>query len=363
MMKMRFTAALLSVGITTTTALFAQDETAPTKEATTPPAKPAAPGTPATPAAPAEPAAAPIDPAVLKTNSSYGFGYRSGRQFAQQTSRFGLQMEDIERKSFSKGFFEGFAEKDPSISEDDINAALQALGSILQEREKATAAANLEAGKKFLDENGKREGVTTTASGLQYEVLKKGEGAVYQAPAEGSPPANKQFMVNYKGTLIDGTEFDASPEGKSIPMTLQVIPGFKEALTTMPVGSKWKLFIPAGLAYGEQRRGAHIKPNSTLIFELELEDIKDAPAPPARPNFSMPPQGGQPGARPAPSRPRAQAVSPPVRVPIPPKSGEAAKEGAPRPKAVSPPVRVPIPPKEGGADKPATEDTPATENK
>jgi FKBP-type peptidyl-prolyl cis-trans isomerase len=394
MMKLRFTAALLSAGLTTTTALFAQDEAAPAKDPAAPaaatetkapakdaaaPAKDAAAtetkdpaagtasGTaaPAPPAPPAPPAAPELDPAVLKSNSSYGFGYRSGRQFAQQTSRFGLKINDIERKTFVKGFFEGFAEKDPSIKEDDINAALQALGTSLQEREKAAAAANLEVGKKFLEENGKREGVTTTESGLQYEIIKKGDGAVYQAPAAGAPPANKQFMVHYKGTLIDGTEFDASPEGQTVPMTLQVIPGFKEALTAMPVGSKWKLFIPAGLAYGEQRRSALIQPNSTLVFDLELVNIEDAPAP-AQPNFAMPPGAMPPGAMPPGARPqgarptgrpRAQAVSPPVRVPIPPKNGGDAAGGAPkRPKAVSPPVRVPVKPEGGGAEpKPAPE--------
>ena len=293
---------------------------------------PRPPPPPPPPPPPAPPAPPVLDPAVVKANSSYGFGYRSGLQFAQQTSRFGLQMTDIEREKFVEGFFQGFASEDPAIKEEEINAALQALGTVLQARDKAAAAENLEIGKKYLEENGKREGVTTTESGLQYEILKKGDGAVYQAPAEGEAPKPKQFMVHYKGTLIDGTEFDASPKGQTFPMTLQVIPGFKEALTTMPVGSKWKLFIPAGLAYGEQRRGAHIQPNSTLIFELELETIQDAPA---QPNFAMPPQGARPGAQP-PRQPRAQAVSPPVRVPLPKKDGAAES-----PKVVSPPVRIP----------------------
>jgi FKBP-type peptidyl-prolyl cis-trans isomerase len=86
-------------------------------------------------------------------------------------------------------------------------------------------------------------------------------------------------MVNYKGTLIDGKEFDASPEGEPVPMTLQVVEGFKEALTNMPVGAKWKIYLPSNLAYGEQRRSADIGPNSTLIFDLHLVKIQDAPAP------------------------------------------------------------------------------------
>ena len=331
-MKLRLTAALLTAGLTTTAGLLAQDDAAAAAKpdpAKAPATEAGAPDAATPPAAPAPPV---LDPAVIKTNSSYGFGYRSGMQFAQQTSRFGLKVEDIDREAFIKGYFEAMTNADPSIKEEDINAALQALGNQLQEREKKEAEANLAEGLKFLEENGKREGVITTESGLQYEIIKKGEGPVYQAPAEGAPPANKQFMVKYKGTLIDGTEFDASPEGQTVPMTLQVIPGFKEAITTMPVGSKWKLFIKPELAYGEQRRGPDIKPNSTLIFELELDNIQDAPAP-TQPNFSMPPQGGQPGAArpPQPQRPRPTAVSPPVRVPIPPKpegGGDTPTEGA-----------------------------------
>jgi FKBP-type peptidyl-prolyl cis-trans isomerase len=148
---------------------------------------------------------------------------------------------------------------------------------MLQTREKEKATANLEAGNKFLEENAKREGVITTPSGLQYEIINKGGDKKYVAPKEGEQD-NKQFMVNYKGTLIDGTEFDASPAGEPVPMTLQVVEGFKEALTNMPVGAKWKIYLPSKLAYGEERRSAEIAPNSALIFDLELVDIQDAPA-------------------------------------------------------------------------------------
>jgi FKBP-type peptidyl-prolyl cis-trans isomerase len=164
---------------------------------------------------------------------------------------------------------------------------------MLQEREKKLAEENLAVGAKFLETNGKREGVITTKSGLQYEVINKGGDKKYEAPKDGKED-NKQFMVNYKGTLIDGKEFDASPAGEPVPMTLQVVEGFKEALTTMPIGAKWKLFLPSKLAYGEERRSADIGPNSTLIFELELVSIEDAPAEQGMP-FPMPqaPQGGE----------------------------------------------------------------------
>ncbi len=234
----------------------------------------AQPAAPATPAAPVEAPKPAVDPAALKTDSSYFLGLSTGKQFAGH----GLSAADIDTASFVKGLLASFDAKN-AVDEEKFKATMQALGDVLQEREKTKATANLEAGKKFLAENGKRDGVTTTKSGLQYEVLAKGGAEKYVAGKEGEE-SNKQFMVNYKGSLIDGTQFDASPEGEPVAMTLGVIDGFKEALTSMPVGAKWKLFIPSELAYGEQRQGADIAPNSVLVFELELVKIQDAPAAP-----------------------------------------------------------------------------------
>jgi len=272
------------------------------------PAKPAAPATAATPAVsasagaaevpavPETPAKPVLDPAVVKTDSSYALGFRTGGSFAQQFGRFGVSVADLDTESFLKGFLAAFKGEKPGLEEDKLQAAMQALGDLLQSREKEAAAANLEKGKKFLEENGKRTGVVTNPSGLQYEVLTKGGEEKYVAPKEGATD-NKEFLVNYKGTLIDGKEFDASPAGKPVPMTLQVVPGFKEALTTMPVGAKWKLFIPSALAYGEERKSADLAPNSVLIFELELVKIQDAPPQQQMP-FQMP--GGAPGGAPMP---------------------------------------------------------------
>jgi FKBP-type peptidyl-prolyl cis-trans isomerase len=261
---------------------------------------------PATPAA-EKPAAAPaaeapkeapkpaLDPAVVKTDSSYALGLRTGGSFSQQFGRFGVTAADLDTESFLKGFMAALKGGKPDVPTEKLQAAMEALGNTLQEREKTAASANLEAGKKFLETNGKRKEVTTTKSGLQYEVLTKGGDEKYVAPKEGET-SNKQFLVNYKGTLIDGTEFDASPAGQPVAMTLQVIDGFKEALTTMPVGSKWKLFIPSELAYGEQRSSAVIAPNSVLIFELELTKIEDAPAAPEGGfPIPIPGQGGPAG--------------------------------------------------------------------
>lgn len=239
------------------------------------------------------PAKPKLDPAVMKSDSSYALGFRTGSTFSQQFGRFGVTAADIDSENFVKGFMSALKDGKPELSEDKLQAAMQALGEMLQGREKEMATANLETGKKFLEENGKRKEVTTTKSGLQYEVIAKGGAEKYVAPKEGAED-NKQFMVNYKGTLISGKEFDASPAGAPVPMTLQVVPGFKEALTTMPVGAKWKLFLPSALAYGEERRSADIGPNTVLIFELELVKIQDAPpAPAGGMPFPMPPGGGQ----------------------------------------------------------------------
>ena len=284
-MTRKFIPGALVLGLFAT-ASAQEPAAAPAKaEATTPPIE-----------VPAKPK---LDPAVIKSDSSYALGFRTGGGFAQQFGKFGVGADDLDPETFLKGFMAAIKGGKPDLEEAKLQAAMEALGEMLQGREKATAATNLEAGKKFLAENGKRAGVTTTKSGLQYEVLTKGGDEKYVAPKEGDKDAKeKQFMVNYKGTLIDGKEFDASPAGEPVPMTLQVVPGFKEALTTMPVGAKWKLFLPSELAYGEERRSAEIAPNSVLVFELELVKIQDAPAAPeGGMPFPMPQgaPGGQPG--------------------------------------------------------------------
>ena len=143
---------------------------------------------------------------------------------------------------------------------------------------------NRDAGIQFLKENAAKEGVITTASGLQYKVLVKGEGEV--------PQKTDKVLVNYEGRLVDGTVFDASAKHGDKPASFradQVIKGWTEALTMMPVGSKWQLYIPQELAYGERNMG-NIKPYSTLIFDVELVGIdKPKTAEPAKPAVSAKP--------------------------------------------------------------------------
>ena len=151
---------------------------------------------------------------------------------------------------------------------EEANAYVQSKAEAIKTKAtEAQFAENKAAGEKFLAENAKKEGVKTTSSGLQYKIIKEGNGAV--------PTDSSKVKVNYKGTLIDGTQFDSSYDRKE-PTTFranQVIKGWTEALTMMPVGSKWELYIPQELAYGSREAGT-IKPFSTLIFEVELLSIE-----------------------------------------------------------------------------------------
>ncbi|MFV0591402.1 MAG: FKBP-type peptidyl-prolyl cis-trans isomerase [Draconibacterium sp.] len=171
---------------------------------------------------------------------------------------------DMNIEAMAQAFRSSSLGEEPKIAEEDANALIQ---KFFMEENDREAQENLEAGSKFLEENGKREGVTTTESGLQYEVLTEGTGE--------KPTATDQVRVHYHGTLIDGTVFDSSvDEGEPVVFGVnRVIPGWTEALELMPVGSKWKVYIPAELAYGERGAGGDIGPNAALIFEVELLEI------------------------------------------------------------------------------------------
>lgn len=170
-------------------------------------------------------------------------------------------------------FFRGFTD---ALLSDTTVMKQQAAEEVFRAKQQLNKAAkdeklygaNREAGRKFLAENKLKEGVIVTPSGLQYKVLKQGEGAV--------PQSTDKVKVHYEGRLVDGTVFDASAKHGTEPLSFradQVIKGWTEALTMMPVGSKWQLFIPYELAYGERNSG-QIKPYSALIFDVELVDIE-----------------------------------------------------------------------------------------
>jgi len=193
---------------------------------------------------------------------SYALGLSMGNNFRAS----GIQEINVE--DFTDGVAAVFHGTKPKMSYDEAKAEIQKYFTALEEKQRAESAkmaeVNAAAGKKFLEENGKRAEVKITASGLQYEVLKAGDGE--------QPAAQDKVEVHYTGKLIDGTVFDSSVE-RGVPATFgvtQVIPGWVEALQLMNAGSKWRLYIPSQLAYGPQGAGGLIGPNATLIFDVEL---------------------------------------------------------------------------------------------
>lgn len=190
--------------------------------------------------------------------------YSLGVNMASSVKSQGL--ESIDANAVAKAFNDVFEGKDLDISEEESMSILQEFFGKLQAEKSAKAN---EAGKTYLAENAKKEGVTTTESGLQYEVIKSGKGA--------KPSQSDQVTVHYHGTLLDGTVFDSSVdrgEPASFGVT-QVIKGWTEALQLMSIGDKWKLTIPSDLAYGDQGAGGMIGPGATLVFEVELLGIKN----------------------------------------------------------------------------------------
>lgn len=207
-----------------------------------------------------------------KEKSSYAIGMNWGTGLHKQ----GI---DVDSAALIQGMKDALAGSKTLLTEDEARAALMQLQSEMQAKQQEKAKQEGEAGKKegdaFLAANKGKEGVVTLPSGLQYKILKEGTGP--------KPTADDSVVCNYKGTLINGTEFDSSYK-RGEPATFPVggvIKGWTEALQLMPVGSKWQLFIPADLAYGPRGTpGGPIGPNSTLIFEVELMSIKDKTPPP-----------------------------------------------------------------------------------
>jgi len=216
-------------------------------------------------------------PPIDKDKFSYALGMNFGSSFKKQ----GL---DVDPATFAKAFADAYGGGKTTLTEDEMKSILTAAAQDYRKKQAAVQAAKAgesqKEGEKFLAENKAKEGVVTLPSGLQYKILKAGTGE--------KPTLEDTVVCNYKGTLINGTEFDAS-EKHGGPATFPVkgvIAGWTEALQLMPVGSKWQLFVPAGLAYGPQGP-PDIGPNATLIFEVELVSIQKGAAPAA----------GQPGSK------------------------------------------------------------------
>lgn len=189
---------------------------------------------------------------------SYALGLSIGNNFQNSG------IKDLQVEGFIKGLTDVMEEKQPAITYDE---AKEVINEYFIKLQKEKMEINKKAGEEFLHINKGRAGVVELPSGLQYQVLKQGNGA--------KPSATDKVKCHYHGTLINGTVFDSSVQ-RGQPAVFgvnQVIPGWVEALQLMPVGSKWRLFIPSNLAYGEHGAGEMIEPNSTLIFDVELLDI------------------------------------------------------------------------------------------
>ncbi len=197
-----------------------------------------------------------------KEKMSYIIGMSIGNNLKRQSV-------EVELNSFVKGVEDALGGKKPLLSEQEIREMMTAFENEMRVKQEVAAQKNKEQGDSFLAENKKKEGVKTLESGLQYKVITTGTGK--------KPKLNDYVLTHYRGTLIDGTEFDSTYK-RGQPAFFQVssvIPGWTEALQLMEVGAKWQLFIPPNLAFGESGAGGLVGPNATVIFEMELLSVQD----------------------------------------------------------------------------------------
>jgi FKBP-type peptidyl-prolyl cis-trans isomerase len=250
-------------------------------------------------------------PKTEKEKQSYAIGLNIGTNVSKGMTKDGLV---IDPSVMARGFKDGMTGAKAAMTDDEVKATLTALTATMKKKQEvehkeqeeklqAAGAANKTEGEEFLAANKAKDGVVTLPSGLQYKILTEGSGP--------KPTATDTIICNYKGTLINGTEFDSSAKHGG-PATIpvgQVIKGWTEALQLMPVGSKWQLVVPSDLAYGARTAGQDIGPNSTLIFEVELLSIQPKAATPV----TQAPTGGAGATATQP----AQTVAPKAATPVP----------------------------------------------
>ncbi|MBN8446589.1 MAG: FKBP-type peptidyl-prolyl cis-trans isomerase [Rheinheimera sp.] len=195
---------------------------------------------------------------TLEQHASYGIGLQMGQQLADNP------FDGLDITAVAAGLAAAFGGTEPEVTEAQIRAAFEVISERMQAEQEAQAKVAAGAGDAFLAENAKKPGIVTTASGLQYEIINAGEGQ--------KPTRADKVRTHYHGTLIDGTVFDSSyNRGQPAEFPVSgVIAGWTEALQLMPVGAKYRLYIPHNLAYGERGAGGAIKPYSALIFDVEL---------------------------------------------------------------------------------------------
>jgi len=192
---------------------------------------------------------------------SYGIGRQMGDQLASDP------FEGVNAQAVANGLLDSLQGTESTISQEAFTEAFQEINEIMQAKQAEQGQVAAEAGVAFLAENAKKDGIVVTESGLQYEIITEGSGE--------KPSAEATVSTHYHGTLIDGTVFDSSVDrGQPAEFPVnRVIPGWTEALQMMPVGSKWRLYIPHELAYGTQGSGGTIAPYSALVFDVELLEI------------------------------------------------------------------------------------------
>lgn len=202
-----------------------------------------------------------VDLDSVEQKFSYAMGLRLGQSLKSQG------LEKIDSRAFAAGVDDSISGRGFRVPPDELSTAVQTFQQQMQQEKQAKADRNLAAAETFLSQNRKKEGVVELPSGLQYRVLEEGDGA--------QPAESDSVTVHYRGTLIDGEEFDSSySRGEPAKLKIdQVIEGWQQALPMMHVGSKWRIFVPPKLAYGERGAGSVIGPNETLIFDIELLGI------------------------------------------------------------------------------------------
>ncbi len=195
---------------------------------------------------------------------AYAIGFELGSNLASN----GVLPTDVTKEDLLRGIFDALESKELAVPQEQCQTAMKAFGEQMQARFAEKVKVKMAEGQKFLEENKKKEGVQTTQSGLQYKVIKAGNGA--------SPAATDEVSVHYEGKLINGNVFDSSiARGKPVSFPVNgVIPGWTEALQKMKVGDKWQLFIPSELAYKDRGHPPVIGPHEVLVFEVELLEIK-----------------------------------------------------------------------------------------
>lgn len=196
-----------------------------------------------------------------QSQASYGIGRQMGEQLAANP------FEGVDNQAVAAGLIDALEGRESAVSQQALEAAFGIISQEMQAKQAEQAKLLAKEGEAFLAENAKKDGITITDSGLQYEVITEGTGE--------KPSASSRVKTHYHGTLINGTVFDSSYDrGQPIDFAVNgVIAGWTEALQLMPVGSKWRLYIPYNLAYGERGAGAAIGPYSALIFDVELLEI------------------------------------------------------------------------------------------